>query len=314
VPKNKGKYRSQQPKTAAPVEQFQSLTHRVIEMIRPHAVKLISVVTGVAVVLIGFSIWSYVQEKRESNATRQFSEAIARESAPLEADVDLAALQGETPDPTVIKYKTANDRTQAALAEIEALESRYGSADVGAQGILVKAALAYDLGKWDEARAAYQQYLSRGSKVPQLVVVAREGIGFTEEAKALAEPDASARNAGLKKALEAYQQVETDEKSPFFADALYHQGRITALMGDPKGAVALFKRAQAAHPSPAIADDIETRLAALAPEPEAPASQPAQPAEAPASQPVQPAEAPASQPVQPGNPPAAPPGSKPAHS
>jgi tetratricopeptide (TPR) repeat protein len=284
VPKNKGKYRSRQGKVAAPVEQFQSLTHRVFQVLRPHAVKLLSVAAGVTIVLVGFSLWTYFQDRKESNATKQFAQVIAKQQAPVEGDFDLTR---GAPDPTAPKYRTANDRTLAALAEADALEAQYGSAEVGVQGLLVKAALAYDLGRWDEAIASYQRFLSKAPKVPQLQVLAREGIGFSYEAKALAEKDAAAREAGLKHALEAYGQIETNEKSPFFAEALYHQGRITELLGDPKGAAALFRRAQEKNPPREVAAALAARLTTLPAPPEAPASQPASApaAPAPASQP-----------------------------
>jgi len=44
------------------------------------------------------------------------------------------------------------------------------------------------------------------------------------------------------------------------------QGRVTALLGDPKGAVALYKKALEKNPSMALREEINARLSLLEPQ------------------------------------------------
>jgi hypothetical protein len=110
--------------------------------------------------------------------------------------------------------------------------------------------------------------------------VAREGIGYSLEAKALAQSDAAARNAGLDEALKAYAAIATDDKDAHYATALYHQARLRALKGDKAGAVELYKKVLDKNPGGFLTEEVTGRLALLdaSPTPAAPGAAPAAPA------------------------------------
>ena len=99
-------------------------------------------------------------------------------------------------------------------------------------------------GKLDEAIAEYKQ----GPDGKGLDgVLAREGLGIALETKAQAEKDAAARQKGLEEALAVFKTMQPDEKGPRHAYALYHQGRILALLGKNAEAKAAFEKAKDAR-------------------------------------------------------------------
>src|SRR5258705_11323542 len=96
-----------------------------------------------------------------------------------------------------------------------------------------------------------------------LKFVAREGLALSIEAKALAEKDATARNAGLDRALAEYKQLQPDEKGYYHDVAVYHQARVLSLKGDKKGAAALFQEIVDKMPSSSIVGEARERLPLL---------------------------------------------------
>jgi tetratricopeptide (TPR) repeat protein len=116
-------------------------------------------------------------------------------------------------------------------------------------------------GRVDEAIAEYRKNQT-GRDLD--AVLAREGLGIALETKAAAEKDAATRQKGLEEALSVFQTMQPDEKGPRRAYALYHQGRILALLGKNAEARAAFEKAKdlGGETGP-LADAIEERLASL---------------------------------------------------
>ena len=258
---------------------FQMVMERVIRVARPYARPIGIGAAALVVVIVVASIWSGVQAKKAGRATAELGKVLATASARVEEGTpDIEAIAaGREPEPA--RFKTFKDRSEAELAASQALDRSFGGSTVAERAKLVEAAALYDLGKYDEAIAADRAFLA-SSPSPDLQRVAREGIGYALEAKALAQTDAAARNAGLDEALKAYTEIATDEKDPAYPTALYHQARIQALKGQKATAVELFKKVLEKNPGPGLTELVQGRLALLdtGPQPTpAPAPAPAPP-------------------------------------
>src|SRR4029079_7824685 len=94
-------------------------------------------------------------------------------------------------------------------------------------------------------------------------VLAREGLGIALEMKAEKEKDAAARQKGLEEALAAFQAMQPDEKGPRYAYALYHQGRILALLGKNAEAKEKLEKAKELGKDTKLPELIDERLASL---------------------------------------------------
>jgi hypothetical protein len=248
VAKNKGKFRSREGEKEAPVEQFQSLTSRAFDYLRPHAVKIGAVLGGVALVLIAFSVYTWWHNKKEAEATRLFGEV----TKTLEAQIDEEPKPGQPPPEKPadkLSFSTVKAKHEAALGLLDRIDREYGSTEVAEQARLVKAGILFDLGRFDEAAAIYQQILSKGGT---LRFLAAEGQGYAYEAK-----------GDLDAALVAFQKLQPDEKGFYRDFSLYHQARILARKGDKAGALALYKQILDQWPQSALKTDVTNRIALL---------------------------------------------------
>ncbi len=263
MPKNKGKYKSQQPAATAvePSEAVLDFWGRLAKQLHPYRGRLLALFAAAAVLLIGLSVWSWLDRRREEGATAGFQEAIRAESGRVQiADLpEEFKMPGE--DPSLPKYKTADERSTATLTALDKLEKEFGTSDVAKRARLLKAGVLFDLGRYDDAANAYNQVISVASGA--LKFVAREGLALSIEAKALAEKDAAARNAGLDKALAEYKQLQPDEKGYYHDMAVYHQARVLALKGDKAGAVTLYKQIVDKMPSSPVVGEARERLSRL---------------------------------------------------
>jgi tetratricopeptide (TPR) repeat protein len=253
--------------TADLLAEPQGLVVRAADALRPHIKAIAFVLLGLAAVIVALAVWSSVNASRAETATASFGKLVAEATA----TVDQAGPQIELLDPSdptggikPAKYKTFEERTQATLALASTLD--FPSDKVEKNARLVQAGLLYDAGKYDDAVAAYRAFIdSLGGADPgaALALRAREGIGYAIEAKALAQTDAAARNAGLDEALKAFSELAPDDKDPRHSLGLFHQARLRALKGDKPGAVELYKKALEKQPDPELTDEINNRLALL---------------------------------------------------
>jgi hypothetical protein len=263
VPKNKGKYKSNQPAVTAvePSEAVLDFWERLAKALHPHRVPILALTAGAALLLVGLSIYSWLDRRREEGASASFQEAIRTENGKVQiADLpEDFQMPGE--DTTLPKFKTAQERATATLTALEQLDKQYGSSDVAKRARLIKAGVLFDLGRYDDAAKAYGDAAAAAEGA--LKFVAREGVALSIEAKALAEKDATARNAGLDKAMAEYKQLQPDEKGYYHDIAVYHQARVLALKGDKAGAVALYKQIVDKMPSSSVVGEARERLALL---------------------------------------------------
>ncbi len=148
------------------------------------------------------------------------------------------------------------------LSALEELSAEYGGTSVAQQGLLLQGETLYRLGRQDDAVARYREYLDAGGP-DELLLSAREGVAYALEAKAVAQKDAKARQAGLEEALKAFQAMQPQGEGPRRDEALYHQGRIQAELGRKDEARKTLEQILVQHQDSTLKRDVEMRLTAL---------------------------------------------------
>jgi tetratricopeptide (TPR) repeat protein len=130
-----------------------------------------------------------------------------------------------------------------------------------AAGPVYRASLLVEAGKLDEAITEYKKGIhTKGIEG----VLAREGLGLAQEMKSDSEKDAAVQQKGLEEALATFQGMQTDDKGPRYAYALYHQARILGQLQKTAESKAMFEKAkEAAKDSTELAPLIDQRLASL---------------------------------------------------
>jgi tetratricopeptide (TPR) repeat protein len=256
VAKNKGKYHGGETPELAPNEELLSFGQRIGHALRPHAKKIAIVAGGVAVILIAIMGWSVYDKRRATQATKQFTKAIET------AHAEIVAPGAEPPDGTTVAFASEKERSEATLAMYDKLIKSYGGAKLAKRARLLRAGVLFDLERWDESIKDYQAYLS-GAPDDHLRFVAREGLGYAQEARALAMTDPEQQKQALGEALATFEKLQPKEDGYYYNVALYHQARIRAAMGERDKAVELYKRALEKTTEGNLRVQITNRLAAL---------------------------------------------------
>lgn len=279
-PKNKGKFGKAKATAVPETDEFISGIDRIMRALKPHAVRLLVFFGVIAVIVVTYTTWQWWHERQRTAATEIYSRALALSTVPLRAeraameaqpdkpdkeDSEAAKKKAEPPpDPRGLpkEFATAGDRTRAVLSALEELASEYGDTEVGRQGLLLQGETLYQLGRHDQAAASYREYLDAGGPV-ELTLVAHEGLGYSLEAKAMAEKDTKAREAGLEQALKAFQDMQPQGEGPRRDESLYHQARVQTELGRKDQARKTLEQILSDHQDTSLKRDIEMRLAAL---------------------------------------------------
>lgn len=222
----------------------------ILDRLLPHVKKIAVGALVVAVILLAVFGYRWYKDRNRASATTQLARALdllQREVKKPDPD--------EKPDPSVKappSYPSYKDRAVATVAEL----------DRGAMVVTepFRAGLLLDAGRLDDAEAAYR----RGSTRKDLEgVLAREGLGFVAEARAHAAKDAGERQKHLEAALAAFRAAQPDDAGPHRDHALYHEGRILALLDKKPEAVAALEKALEVVPETELESAINDRLAQL---------------------------------------------------
>jgi predicted negative regulator of RcsB-dependent stress response len=236
--------KSKKPKA----DEFVSFWHRLFEMISPY-VSALGVVSLTALVIL-FAVWGITShvEHRAQNAAEQFGKAVKIYDADLLTDATPESKDELNPTP---RFKTAKERADAALAELDKLDKEWGSTDVAKEGALFRAGVLFDQQRYDDAAGAYDKYLKNAPKDASTTALAREGLGLCDEA----------RNK-LDDALAKYKELESLGAKDFYRDrALYAEARVWTKKGDKKKAAELYKEILAKTPTTPLKDEVQTQLA-----------------------------------------------------
>ena len=274
-PKNKGNFGQGKP-AIEPQDEFVSGVEQIANKLRPYARVILAVLAGFFVLLAIWSVYQYMNERTQSQATRLYDEAVALDQVPVNppaeepaAEDGAAGEQAAAPveaDPE--EFPSYDARAAAVLAKLEKLQAEYGSTETARSARLLQARMLYDLGRYQEAAEMYEAILS-DPPAPGLQWMTREGLGYAQEAMALSMEDASARQAALQQALETFRQIQADDAGPHRDYALYHEARILAMLDQKSEAIGALKKALELAPESLLTNDIKQRLAQL----EAPAKE-----------------------------------------
>ncbi len=274
-PKNKGKF----GKGKSPVEledEFVSGVTTVADKIKPHLKLIIGVSVVLTVVMVVYQTYRYLDQRAEAQATTLYREALAAAARPVIPEVesetgddatdeagDEAAEEATPVGPQPAKPFTSRElQLEAILTPLETLRDEHGSTDTGKSARLFHAATLYDAGRYDDAIAMYEALLAGGAS-GELAAIAREGLGYAQEGKALASEDQAARQAGLEQALATFQALAPADEDPRREQALYHEGRILAALGRRDEAVAAYEKAIAIDAESPMRYELRQRLALL---------------------------------------------------
>ena len=262
-PKNKGKF-GQGRSAIEATDEFVSGASQIAERLRPH-IKLIAVLaSALALVLVGVFTYQHMARRAEAEATVLYRHALETAGLPVlptEATEEDEA-PGDANDAEPTSFPSDQARADAVLVPLTTMREEYGSTDTARTARLFHAAALYDAGRFQDAIAMYQEILADKS-MAELTATAREGLGYAQEALALASEDQAARHAGLETALATFHQIQPDEEGPRREYALYHEARILATLGKREEATAALRKAIEIAPESPLRNDIRQRLAQL---------------------------------------------------
>jgi tetratricopeptide (TPR) repeat protein len=237
------KYTRKKVNLAEQPDEFITFWQRVFTRAQPYTRAIGWALVGFVVVVAVVAIGSEVLEHRSEAATDAFSRAVRMYEAELQTDDKPA----DKTDDNIPHFKTAKERAEATLAEVDKLPS-----SVKSNARLFRAGILYDLERYEEARAAYAT--AADGAPPAIVAVAREGEALCLE-----------QLGKLDEAIAAYEKVapEGNKGAAFYRDrALYGTARLLEKKGDKAGAIQRYKDIEKLMSSP-LHDDAQNRLAVL---------------------------------------------------
>ena len=258
-------------------DEFVTGVSNVADKLKPH-LKLIAAISAIlVVVMIGWYAFQYLNERAETKATALFRQALDIADRPVE-EPDSDAEAGAKPDGEAkpegedagedaeaaadAPFPSEQARAEAVLVPLQSLREDYASTDTARAARLLHASSLYTAGRFEDAVKMYEEILADPT-ASEFAFSAREGLGYAQEALALANQDQAARQAGLEKALATFGEIQTKEDGPQREVALYHQARILAALGKREDAVASLKKASEIAPDSPLRNDIRQRLAQL---------------------------------------------------
>jgi tetratricopeptide (TPR) repeat protein len=221
----------------------ESLVDRLI----PHMKQIVIGILIVAAVLTAIFVVKHFKERGREKETAKLVRV-------LEIAQQEVRPAGSPADPKA-KEPTHGSNKERALATLSAMEKQGATG-----GGVYRASLLVQAGQLDDAITEYRKHTT-GKTLD--AVLAREGLGVALEMKAEAEKDAAKRQTGLEEALTAFQAMQPDEKGPRYAYALYHQGRILALLGKTAEAKTQLEKAKELGKNTSLGNLIDERLAGL---------------------------------------------------
>jgi len=263
-PKNKGKFGKGKPEIETE-DEFVSGVNGFLQKLKPFARQLIigGVVILVAVIAaIGYNMY---RERQAAKATELYDRAVVIYQQPVmsaeEAELIKSLNLPNTPK-DMVTHESTEARAAAALAVLEELQSEHGSTSVAERARLFHAGILFDAARYDDAAAMYRKFASSDASADQRII-AREGIGYSIEAKALAEKDPTAQQKGLEQALAAFEKVQPKQDGVYRDYALYHQARLLQTMERNDEAVTLYNQVLDTQPTTPLRSVITQRLAVL---------------------------------------------------
>jgi hypothetical protein len=179
---------------------------------------------------VGWQIYSWRSDKTSAKAADALAEAV---------NADLGRVGGTEDDPearsvdTRRSFATDDEQLAAAKAGYEKVVADKPSSVAVSMAQLGLAGVAYDQGKYDEAKALYDQVTSSelAKTDPEAKARSIEGSGLSLEGK-------GDRDGALKR----FGELENTDVAGFRELALFHQARLLHAKGDDDGAKERLKK------------------------------------------------------------------------
>jgi tetratricopeptide (TPR) repeat protein len=232
----------------APQDEFVGFWERLAKRAEPYARAIgITLLTAAVLVAVVWGVMSWMERKSQA-ATEALGHAVRVYEAELQTGDEPAKTDEENAVP---RFKTAKERADAALQELDAFDKKYGRSTTADEARLFRAGIYYDLARLDDAAAAYEKFIKNGHPSP-LLLAAKEGLGLVRE-----------QQGKLDEALAQYRQLEP-KTGDFYRDrALWDEARVWQKKGDKKKAAERLKELVAKVPSSPLKDDAQTQIADL---------------------------------------------------
>jgi len=236
-------------KTAAPnQDEFLGFWDKVFHKVEPYLNTIgISLLTAAVIIGVVWGVTGFL-ESRAQSATEALGHVVRTYEAELVTTDEPPKTDEENPVP---RFKTADERAQNVLKQLDELDSKHGGSAASKEGRLFRAGELFDLGRIDEAAQSYEKFLGE-SKGSPMTTVAREGLGLCKE-----------QQGKLDEALAEYQKLEP-KTGDFFRDrALWDEARVLTKKGDKKAAAEKLKELVAKVPTSPLKDEAQSQIAQL---------------------------------------------------
>jgi tetratricopeptide (TPR) repeat protein len=209
-----------------------------------------TVVTAIAILLVGglgVALANYSGERKESGADLALGEALRVLDRPVDPTGATSPRPGEPP-----AFKTEREKDEAVVAALGDFRGKH-QGDRAALAALPYAQALYRLGKYDEAIAAFDEFLKNAKADDPMRAAALEGKGYAHEAK-----------GELDQALAAFDQLSSNNPTEFLQGmGQYHKARIMIRQGKKEEGAKLLSEIPGTAPNTAAARLATERMALL---------------------------------------------------
>jgi tetratricopeptide (TPR) repeat protein len=206
-------------------------THAAAGFLTKHFNKVQWVIMAGLVGWIGYEVYAWRHARTTEKATDTIFKALAAETGRVGAASDGGNERG-LPTDERRTFATEEERLKAAKAEYVLASTATGSviAELGSAGV------AYDLGQYKEAQAAYEKVKQNPVYAKDNDVKGRtlEGLGMALEAQKNEDG-----------ALKTFRELQNMDSANFSALGMYHQARILKSQGKNEDALKLLDKAGA---------------------------------------------------------------------
>ena len=146
----------------APQDEFVGFWEKLFKKAEPYARAIaITAVTAAVLIAVVWGVMSWMEKKSQA-ATEAFGHAVRIYEAELQTGDEPAKTDEENPVP---RFKTAKERAEATLKELDEFDKKYGRSSTEDEAMLFRAGVYYDLGRLDDAAAAYAEVPQGGAPV-----------------------------------------------------------------------------------------------------------------------------------------------------
>jgi len=228
---------------------------RIGDDVRDFMEKRLNLILTIAALLLvggaGAALASYVSQRGEEKAAAELGAALKVLSRPVAEGAE-APKPAEGEDPP---FKSEKEKDEAIVKAMTDFRGNHKGTRAATTAAITLAEAQYDLGQYDQAIAAYKDYLQGAPKEDPMRAAAQEGLGYSYEAQKQYD-----------QALSAFQELGKDKGEFLAGMGQYHHARILALQGKKDEAAKILTDLTTASPGTAAARLAQDRLAVLAAE------------------------------------------------